>query len=172
MNDLVADWRGDVTLRFAGTRVFSLETLDRGSTIEGAGAMSTDTRSAPKFRFLASAGYQEGPFTGTLMARGISSGKLDNLLIECSSGCPESTAAHPTIDRNHVDSSLTFDLALAYKFNVDASDIEAFLAVENLTDEDPPVIPGNRSAGYHVGQPVTAYPALGRILRVGVRMNL
>lgn len=172
MNDLVSSWRGDVTLRFAGTRVFSLETIDRGSTIEGAGAMSSDSRSAPKFRFLASAGYTEGAFTGTLMARGISSGKLDNLFIECSSGCPESTAAHPTIDRNHVDSSLTFDLALAYKFDLAASEVETFLAVENLTDEDPPVIPGNRSAGYHVGQPVTAYPVLGRILRVGVRVNL
>lgn len=172
MSDLVASWRGDVTLRFAGTRVFSLETSDRDSTIEGAGAMSTDVLSAPKFSFLASAGYKEGPFTGTLMARGISSGKLDNQFIECSSGCPQSTGEHPTIDRNRVDGALTFDLALAYRFDLDVSEIETFLAVENLMDEDPPVIPGTRQAGYHVGQPVTAYPAFGRIVRVGVRVNL
>ena len=56
----------------------------------------------PKWRWTVSLAYALDPFTATLAARGISSGTLDNILVECTSNCPLSTINNPTIDNNRL----------------------------------------------------------------------
>ena len=174
LSDLVSSWQGDVTLRTAATRVFSLETRDPNSVIEGAGTQSADVvLNAPDLRYIASAAYRGESLGVTLTARGISSGKLDNAFFECAHDCPPSTASRPTIDRNRVASARVFDLAMSYRIaDRRLAEGEVFLVVENFTNASPPVVPGTRTAGYHNGPDNYAYEVLGRIYRVGVRVRL
>jgi outer membrane receptor protein involved in Fe transport len=167
---------GEMALRALGTYVDSLQTVDT-AVVEGAGVNADDmgvgagsALFAPELRYLASATYTLDPVSLTLSARGIGSGKYNNSFIECSSGCPDSTLDHPTINDNHIPGVTYFDLALDYKILGDRA--EAFLVAENVLDKDPPLIAGSRSNGYYAGQGNTKfYDRLGRMLRLGVRFD-
>lgn len=174
LSGLVSRWQGDVTLRAAATRVFSLRTRDPNSVVEGAGTQSADVvLNAPELRYIASAAYRGESLGFTLTARGIGAGKLDNAFFECSHDCPPSTASRPTIDSNRVASAQVFDLAMSYRIGdrrLGAG--EVFFVVENFTNAAPPVVPGTRTAGYHNGPDNYAYEVLGRIFRVGIQVRL
>jgi outer membrane receptor protein involved in Fe transport len=172
---------GNLTLRAMASFVDELETvtIDR-LVVDGRGVNSDDAGigldssalSAPKYRFLASAGYSLDPVDVTLSMRGISSGVYNNAFIECEAGsCPVSTAAHPTIQagQNHIASAQYFDLAFNYKLE---SLGELYFVVENLLDEDPAKVAGGRGAGFYQGQSnVTIYDRFGRMFHAGMRFQ-
>ncbi len=58
--------------------------------------------STPDWRFNATAGWENDAATVSFTARRLSSGVYSNAYIECTSGCPTSTAANQTINDNHI----------------------------------------------------------------------
>ncbi len=173
-----ASWDGEVRLRGLATRVFTLKTVDSLGSTEGAGIQADSgliglgsALSAPKFRYLVSAAYTNGPANATLTMRGIGSGVYNTSFIECTTGCPAATSANPTINDNHVPGVTYFDLALSYKFMDGA--LDAYFVAENMFDRDPPLIAGTRGAGFYAGQGNTGlYDRMGRTFRAGVRFQM
>jgi len=176
LSSLNAGWNGEMTLRALATYVDTLETVDTESVIDGAGVNADDmgvgsgnALYSPELRYLLSATYSNDPLSVTLTARGLGSGKYNNAFIECVSNCPDATAAHPTINNNHVDGVTYVDLAFSYQLLDNA---EVYFVAENMLDKDPPLIAGSRSNGFYAGQGNTRfYDRLGRMLRTGVRFN-
>lgn len=175
----IADaWEGEVRLRGLATKVFSLKTVDSLGTIEGAGIQADggviglgSALSAPKFRYMMSAVYDNGPFSATVTMRGIGSGVFNTSFITCTTGCPAATARNPTINLNYVPSIAYFDLAFDYGFMDDA--IETYFTAENVFDKDPPFVVGQRGSGFYAGQGNTSlYDRLGRVFRAGVRFRM
>lgn len=120
--------------------------------------------------------YSNDPFTVTLIARGVSSGKYDNSFIECTSGCPRSTVEHRTIDNNHIDGAVFFDTSFTYKMSLGTlfSEAEWFLAINNVADKDPAVVaqgPGGVAYATSANNP-SLYDSLGRVFRAGVRLKM
>lgn len=171
-------WDGDLSLRALATNVFKLNTIDTVATTRGAGIQANggavglgSALSAPKFRYMLSARYTNGPASGTVTMRGIGSGVYNTSFIECTAQCPAATATAPTINNNHVPGITYFDLGLNYKFMNDA--IEAYFVAENMFDKDPPFVAGDRGNGFYSGQGNSAlYDRLGRTFRLGVRFQM
>jgi len=174
---------GDLTLRAMASFVDKLETINsQGVKIDGRGVNSDDggiglgtDLSAPKYRFLLSAGYDWDPVAVTLTMRGISSGVYNNAFYECAIGsCP--TAAElaamgytQSINNNHIDSAHYFDLAVNYRLE---SLGELYLVIENLTNEDPAKVAGGRGAGFYQGQSnVELYDRFGTMFHAGLRFQ-
>jgi outer membrane receptor protein involved in Fe transport len=178
LSTISGDWDGEIRLRGLATKVFSLKTVDSLGTIEGAGIQADggviglgSALQAPKFRYLVSGVYDNGPFSATVTMRGIGSGVFNTSFITCTSGCPAATAARPTINLNYVPSIAYFDLALDYEF-MDGM-IEPYFTAENVFNKDPPFIVGTRGAGFYAGQGNTGlYDRLGRVFRAGVRFKM
>ena len=111
----------------------------------------------------------------TFTTHGISSGMYNTNWIACTSGCPTSTAAHPTANTNTIAGVTWFDLALNYKILQDSAPSELFFVVSDLTNKSPPVIGGATSSGIFQAQANgNFYPDLriGRTFRAGVRFKL
>lgn len=170
LSNISSNWDGDLSFRARATHVLSIESVDAGIAVEGAGTvggvgLGTDLR-APDLRYLTSATYNNDPVAITLTMRGRSSAVYSHLAIECAPGaCPASTPEHPTINNNYVDGITYFDLAFNYAFYGDGA--EAFVVVQNALDEDPPAIPGC----FYCGLGNDSYDRLGRLIRAGVRIE-
>ncbi len=177
LSSLVSSWNGTLALRGMATYVDSLKTVDDQSIIEGAG-VNADSGAiglanglfVPDLRYLLSATYANDALSATLIARGVASGVYNNDFIECAAGCPAATAAHPTIDNNHIDAVTYFDLSLNYSLLEDRC--EAFFVVENLLNEAPPQVAGTTNNGFYAGQGnADYYDRIGRIYRAGMRFK-
>jgi len=127
----------------------------------------------PKWRWNASFTYNLMPFSGTFAARGISSGVYSNKNIECTSGCPAYTSAHPTINNNHLAGAVYFDLSLNYTIGDDDT-LETFLNVKNLTNKDPVIVAGGPGGVPYdtVTTNPSNYDVLGRVFMAGVRLKM
>ena len=175
---------GNLDLRFFGNYVSSLKTVNNTAVpavFEGAGVNADDGITnplpiAPKFRFIASASYNYDAFTATLTARYIGSGRYANNYIACTTACPASTAANPTIDQNQISPVTYYDLALNYVFSKGderSRHEEAFFVVQNLANTPPPLVAGSDvSGGIILGQANSfLYDRLGRMFRAGIRLK-
>jgi iron complex outermembrane receptor protein len=182
LSSIVSSWDGDFTLNGKATYVFSLRTVDTSGITQGAGVVSDGLNqpSVPTLRYTISATLNIDPIQSVLTMRGLGSGKINNAFVVCTSGCPTSTTANPTIDNNRVNAVSYFDLALNYKLTVGGSDATLFLVTENLLNTAPPLIPGISAAaggsgggGYYAGQyNASNYDRLGRMFRAGVRFKM
>lgn len=104
----------------------------------------------------------------TAVARGVSSGKYSAGGIECTSGCPVSTADHPTYDNNHVSGLFYADLNLTQNIKINnGSDAQFFVNVTNIFNRWPLLVPETGLAAN-----TTYSDMLGRTFRVGVRIKL
>jgi outer membrane receptor protein involved in Fe transport len=174
LSDLRSSWNGDLSLRAMATIVDKLETVDTTNVIDGAGQIGGfgilgGNLHTPDLRYIGTATYSNGPASLTLTMRGTGSAVYNNAFIECSSACPPSTSSNPTINNNRVDSVAYYDLAFSYEAFENRA--EFFVVVENLMDEDPPLIAGPRGDGFYSGQANVSYDRLGRIYRSGVRLK-
>ncbi|MEW6019977.1 MAG: hypothetical protein AB1760_18110, partial [Pseudomonadota bacterium] len=111
-------------------------------------------------------------------ARGVSEGVISNAYTECQSGCPTLTPPYYTINDNHIDGALYFDVSATYGFDIGDSGAagEAYLSIRNLFNTDPPLTanPANLGAENTVGYLQTnrtLYDVLGRTFRLGVRLS-
>lgn len=163
---------GDSSVTLRGTATRYIENLsDTGITgvtpVNTVGANGGQA-STPKWIFRTSLNYETPTFSGTLVGRGVSSGKYLANAIECTTGCPTSSSQFPTYDNNHVKGTFYVDLNLTQKVAVKSgSEAEIFFNVTNLFDADPLLLPETGLAANS-----TFSDLLGRTFRVGVRFKM
>ncbi|MHA4838474.1 TonB-dependent receptor plug domain-containing protein [Sphingopyxis sp. MSC1_008] len=163
---------GESSITLRGTATRYIENLsDTG--IAGVTPVNTvgangGQASTPKWIFRTSLNYETPTFSGTVVGRGVSSGKYLANAIECTTGCPTSTSQFPTYDNNHVKGTFYVDLNLTQKVSVKSgSEAEFFFNVTNLFDADPLLLPETGLAANS-----TFSDLLGRTFRVGVRFKM
>ncbi|KQZ73244.1 TonB-dependent receptor [Sphingopyxis sp. Root214] len=158
-----------ITLKGTATRYIDniSDTGIAGVTpINTVGAVGTQA-STPKWIFRTSVNFETPTFSGTVVGRGVSSGKYLANAIECTTGCPTSTSQFPTYDNNHVKGTFYVDLNLTQKVSVKSgSEAEFFFNVTNLFDADPLLLPETGLAAAS-----TYSDLLGRSFRIGVRFK-
>jgi outer membrane receptor protein involved in Fe transport len=149
-----------------------------GITYDSAGALggSPDSyaNSQPKFRSTLSATYNEGPWSGTVQTRLIGSARLSNGtqgqpgIIQASlNGTGGLTAGTimGVVDDNSIPFMAYLDLRGSY--NID-DHFQIYGAMDNLLDTAPPIISSTQGGS---STNALIYDALGRAVRVGVRIN-
>jgi len=135
----------------------------------GVSGINSGTNTAPRYRYLTSLTYALDPVTVTLQMQGISSGTYARGLHACTSNCPPEQlggAGFTTINMNHIDSYQVFRLNMSYNLGRWG---EIFGVIDNLTNEDPPMIAGSFGAGYYQGQSNVDYDRIGRRFTLGYR---
>jgi outer membrane receptor protein involved in Fe transport len=172
VENVLPDVGGAVSIRALATRIISY-TVDSGLP----GSIVTEragTVSLPDWRYSFSVNYDNGPFSLTGTARGITGGVISNEYIECASGCPASTTNNPTYDSIHVPGATYFDLAATFRFGEDRQ-YEIFFNVRNIANKDPAIVAaGPTGYGSWTNNPISAgqYDTLGRVFRAGFRFRL
>lgn len=156
---------GSFTIRALGTHV--REFLVRAGiagvdTVDQAGA---NTGNTPDWKWLAVQTYANDRFSLTLQERWFSDGVFGNQYVVCSTGCPASTANHPTIDYNKMAGAFYVDVGGTLNLN---NHITSFFKVDNLFDHDPTPSP-QTNTGLDVNPAL--YDTLGRTYRLGVRVK-
>lgn len=154
---------GSFTIRALGTHIREF-LVDAGiagvDVVDQAGA---NTGNTPNWKWLAVQTYSNDRFSFTLQERWFSDGVFGNQYVVCSTGCPASTANHPTIDYNKMKGAFYVDIGGSAKVT---DGIEMFFKVDNVFDRDPEPSP-QTNTGLDVNPAL--YDTLGRIYRVGVR---
>jgi outer membrane receptor protein involved in Fe transport len=157
------------TLLLRGTATNYLEnTIDNGISIpiNSVGQNSGQQSGTPDWIFRFSATFDTPNYAITAVGRGVSSGTYSNTYVVCTTSCPASTAANPTIDNNSVSGAFYTDLNFTAKIKVGDSDGQVFFNITNLFDKDPILLPeGGLSANS------TFSDLLGRTFRIGLRFR-
>jgi iron complex outermembrane recepter protein len=171
---------GNLTLRVLATNYLN-DTFNNGFTqpINNVGANQGDgccgDTSLPKWRYFATARWDNELFSAQLTARGFSAGVLYPPYIQCASNCPVQTAVqaanNPTISDNHAPGALYFDTNFTYKlpFKTEGS---VFLTIDNIANKPPADIAQPFAPGAAVNTNPTLYDILGRTYRLGVRFRM
>lgn len=165
---------GNLTLRVLATR-FIKNYTNNGinvptDTVGTNNANQGAFLSLPKWRYLASAAWNNDSLALTFTARGFSAGVNNTSYIECTANCPASTAANMTINNNHLPGATYFDVNATYTFR---KGWQAFVSVDNLINKDPAQVPyGTSVGGANLPVNPALYDTLGRLFRVGVRFAL
>lgn len=165
---------GNLSVRFMATSFLKNSTNDGITPVtDNVGTNGTNgtlRNSLPKWRYLASIGWDYDPVAVSLTARGLSAGVYNTSYIECASACPTSTAAHMTINNNRLPSALYFDTNVTLKL---PNAVEAFLVVDNILNKDPAQMAFGTSIG---AAPLSVnpllYDVLGRTFRLGFRFKM
>jgi outer membrane receptor protein involved in Fe transport len=99
---------------------------------------------------------------------------ISNEYVECTTGCPTSTANNPTYDSISVPGATYLDLAATFRFGSD-NQYEVFANVRNLTNKDPAIVAAGPT-GYTswTNNPISSgqYDTLGRVFRLGFRFKM
>ena len=175
VDNIFAGVPGDVSLRALATGTFKDRTDPGIPGTIARNTAGTNSGSGPAhWRFLTSIDYTLNPITFTLTGRGLSAGKYDNSFIECTTGCPTSTANNITQDNNRIDGAFYLDTNFVYDFDVGNAGIGAYFNVKNIFDLDPPLVAGGPSGTTFTtaGENATLYDTLGRVFRIGLRFKL
>jgi outer membrane receptor protein involved in Fe transport len=156
------------SLTLNGTATNYLENLvDNGISVPvDTVGQNSGQSSTPDWIFRLSATFDTPTYSITAVGRGVSSGTYNNTYIVCTTACPTSTAANPTINNNHVDGTFYTDLNFTAKIKVGGADGQVFLNITNLFDKDPILLP---ETGLSANS--TYSDLLGRSFRVGVRFK-
>ena len=173
LEDLYAPLKGDLSLRAQGTHYIENVTDDGVTHINLAGA---NTSATPDWIYRLTAMYKIEPWTFDATVRGVSAGVVSNAYTECTSGCPASVSPYFTINNNHIDGAAYLDLSASYAFSVKDVNGEAYVSIKNVLNKDPVLTsnPANLGAENTVGYLQTnrsLYDVMGRVFRVGVRME-
>jgi len=162
---------GNLSVRVLATKVFHLATTDRtGTTIDRAGQNSqpvSGTSGVPNWQGNTYLTYSNGPFSGTVQVRYVSSGLRDSTLIGADQAGYSAALAN-SVNRNKVGAYATVNLNASYAIiNDGAHKVEVFGVVNNLFDRDPP----NYLATGFGGTNNVLYDVLGRAYRAGIRVS-
>ncbi len=175
LSSLSSGWKGSFQLHGSATYVITMKREDINGVFEGAGVLGNWTTEninalrSPKFRSLVSAAYTDDAFSGTLSWRHAGGGVYNTGFIECASACP---SGNNTISNNRIGSNDLFDLSFAYRPLASNRGLELFATVDNIFDQDPPLIAGVSSDGSYQGMANFYYDRLGRTFRAGFRFKL
>jgi outer membrane receptor protein involved in Fe transport len=153
---------GNVDLRLLSNYTDETTIVQNGTKVDNAGSLSGATVGGggqPKFKATITATYDLGPYSGTIQTRLIGSGHLVN------------GWTNLDVDDNHVPWVGYLDLRGSYNLN---PNWQAYFAVDNVLDTPPPAVPGRYDTAnvyYSPGSPGTVYDLLGRMYRIGFRVN-
>jgi len=180
LSDINEDWDGHISIRAMATRAITLTTEDtNGLVIDGVGVVGAfggvnlfTGLNSPKIRGRISFAYEGDPVSVRATVRYTGKGMYSPDFIECTTGCPASTAFQPTVlaADNRIASMTTLDLAFTYR-PFEGQNVETFLTIENVTDAPPPIIGGSLGATHYNGMGNKDYDTLGRQYRAGVRFQ-
>ncbi len=169
-------WDGRLGVRMLATHYISyvinsglpgLPAIEYAGVVAGSGV--------PSWRTQTNLSYALDPINLGLSLRTISGGKNVATQIECTSGCPASTATNATVDNNRVNSAFYVDLNLGYKLRTgEAGESEFFFNVRNLANRDPEIVPRGPGGTSYALLPtnVGLYDTQGRVFRAGVRFKM
>ena len=175
LGDLVSSWAGNVDLRYLGTHYIKNVTDNRLTPpADQVGA------SIPKWNHNLTATYTNDGLRFTLTGRLIDAGVIDPTYIECSTGCPQFTAAqllnNPTVNDAHRPGVFYIDTSIGYDFaKVGNADFQVYFNVQNLLNRDPPIVPLPLTGlvpYFSVQTNPSLYDVLGRNYRLGFRFKL
>ena len=176
LSEINSSWDGRIGARFLATHYISY-VIDPGlpglPVVEYAGFVTGN--GVPSWRTQANLTYALDPINVGVTFRTVSASGNIATQIECSSGCPVSTANNVTVDNNHVPSAFYADVNLGYKIHVgDTAQAELFLNVRNLTNADPVIVPRGPGGTSYDFPPTSVgiYDVLGRVFRAGVRFKM
>ncbi len=139
-----------------------------GTRIDRAGQDGQPTSQlsgVPDWQVDTSLDFTHGPFNSSLRVHWFTDGRYDNSLIEPDQAGYASTLPN-SISNNRVPGRTYLDLSAGYSFKLREADLQVYGVINNLTDQDPPPAPSS-TGGYNP----TLYDPLGRMYRVGARMN-
>lgn len=170
--DVVPGLEGMLSFRALATHYLKYDVdsgLPNSPIVERAGTVNL-----PSWRYNFSVNWDNGPLSLTALVRGISGGVVNKLFIECTSGCPTSTADRPTYDNIRVPAAAYIDLSATFRFGP-ARQYQLFFNVRNLTNKDPAIVAAGPT-GFSAwnNNPVSAgqYDTLGRLFLAGFRFKL
>lgn len=167
---------GNLRLSGMATYIISLKTNGTNGAIEGSGVLGSFTSlsvtalAAPKFKSTVSAMFTDDVFDATFTWRHIGGGVYANYLTSCASDCPANSTT--TISDNRIGENNLFDIGFALRPFSDKRGIELFAAMDNVFDQDPPLIYGVAADGYYQGQANSLYDRIGRTVRAGLRFKM
>jgi len=169
LDDVLSGWVGNVV--FHGNATMYLKDLnDDGITVPTDNVGQNAGSNPPNWRYSLTLAYDAEPVAFSLTARAVSSGVYNSSYIECQTGCPTSTTVNQTINDNGIPGRFYMDASMSYQFGIgDSAQGEAFLNVRNLGNVDPPKI---YTIYYLQNTNQSAYDALGRVFRAGVRFRM
>ncbi len=163
--DFQADYQrplsgGKLTLHMLGNYVFRQSQDQLGIKVDYAGGIGPDNpvSGMPRARLKFSATYDRYPVSVTAQARFVGAAKLVN------------GWTAKDVDNNKVPPIAYFDLRGSLALG---KGIELYGALDNLLDQDPPLLPGTSNAGqnvyYFTAVRGDIYDVIGRSYRLGIR---
>lgn len=164
---------GNISMRVIGTRYIDKKT-DNGITQVTQSVGS----GLPKVVMNGTVNYNLGQFTAGLTTRYFDATVISNTAIECSSGCPTSTADARTYDEIDRAGGLYFDASVGWRLSSlmgkEGSEGRLYFNVRNLTNKDPELTPGVGTTGlsyiYSRSQG-GRWDKMGRTYRVGMEFR-
>ena len=174
MSQMVSDWRGDFSLHGNMTfylRYYTNTGLTPSTDTVGQNSGGPGSGSVPDWKLTVAATYQLDPISVTLTGRAFSNGTISAIAVECSSGCPASTTAHPTTNANFAPGRFYLDTNIDYALDMgEATKVNLFASVRNMFNASVPPLP---SQPYFLnGAQSSMYDSLGAVYRVGVRFKM
>ncbi len=172
LQPLAESLRGKVSLRALATHYLEMS-ADDGVNAPTDRAGQNTGGGPPDWIYRLMATYKLDRFNMSLTGRGVSAGVYDNSYIECSTGCPVSTAVHRTITDNNIPGAFYLDAYFGYKAPLFGTESQFFFKITNLANKDPvpvgvgPTDSSNVEPGINRG----IYDYLGRTFRVGVKIE-
>lgn len=142
---------GNLDLRALGSNRLASKTLLAGAMTDSLGTAGD----GPKWRWLFTASYTQGPSRTTATIRYFGSGVVNNWPM----GHPQS------VDENHFGEVTYLDLAQNYDVMIDGRKVTFFGVAENVFDRNPPKVPGGGFGASSI------HDLLGRGYRVGARFR-
>jgi outer membrane receptor protein involved in Fe transport len=153
---------GQISAHLVGNYILHQSQVQLGTKIDYAGAIGPDNpvSGVPRARVNGSISYDQGPLSLTTQVRFIGAAKL------------VSTWTAKDVDRNKISPIAYVDLRASYKLT---KDIQIFGNIDNLFNQEPPVVAGTSSRGqtvyYYTAVRGDIYDLLGRSVRGGVRVT-
>ncbi|CAN5363431.1 TonB-dependent receptor [soil metagenome] len=165
--DFLADYRrpmlgGVLSLKMIGNYVLRQSQDQLGMKVDYAGGIGPDNPvpGMPRARVNLAATYDRAPVSLTVQTRFIGAAKLVN------------SWTAKDVDRNRVPPIAYVDLRASY--SIDAR-IQVYGTIDNLFDQDPPLLPGTSGQGqnvyYFTAVRGDIYDLIGRTYRLGVRVR-
>ncbi|HEY5722143.1 MAG TPA: TonB-dependent receptor [Allosphingosinicella sp.] len=158
-------FNGHLGLSLIGGYTHELTIDSLGVVVRQAGSLNrappnTGTAGAPKLRLVFAASYTEDRFSLGAQARAFGKAKLNNAWTE-----------GVDVDENDVPAIAFVDLRASYYLDA-AHNFQIYAAVDNVLNQEPPIIPHGPLAGipyFYTPTRTDIYDALGRSWRFGVR---